>query len=70
VSELADEFAALGVATVYEASGRQGLIDIPLIQVVPGSRAAGPARIAACGQGDNQTVHTTFRTPARATCSC
>ena len=60
MSELADEFAALGVATVYEASGRQGLIDIPLIQVVPGSRAAGPARIAACGQGDNQTVHTTL----------
>lgn len=52
------EFAALGVATVYEASGREGLVDIPLCQVVPGSRAAGPARIAACGAGDNQTVHT------------
>jgi 4-hydroxy-4-methyl-2-oxoglutarate aldolase len=52
------EFAALGVATVYEASGRERLVDIPLCQVVPGSRAAGPARIAACGPGDNQTVHT------------
>lgn len=47
----------LGVATVYEASGRTGLIDADLIQVVPGSRAAGPARIAYCGQGDNRAVH-------------
>lgn len=56
--ELAAELAELGVATVYEAAGRHGLLDIPLWQVVPGSRAAGPARIAACGQDDNQTVHT------------
>ena len=47
----------LGVATVYEASGREGLIDIPLIQVVPLSRAAGPARTVRCGQDDNLMVH-------------
>jgi 4-hydroxy-4-methyl-2-oxoglutarate aldolase len=47
----------LGVATVYEASGRQGLIDLPLIQIIPGSRAAGPARTVLCGQGDNLMVH-------------
>jgi 4-hydroxy-4-methyl-2-oxoglutarate aldolase len=47
----------LGVATVYEASGREGLIDIPLIQIVPNSRVAGPARTALCGQGDNLMVH-------------
>lgn len=47
----------LGVATVYEASGREGLIDIPLIQLIPGSRAAGPARTALCGQDDNLMVH-------------
>ena len=52
------ELAELGVATVYEASGRAGLVDVPLTQVVPGSSVAGPARIAACGQNDNQTVHT------------
>lgn len=57
-ADLPADLAALGVATVYEASGRAGLIDVPLWQVVPGSRAAGPARIAACGQRDNQTVHT------------
>jgi 4-hydroxy-4-methyl-2-oxoglutarate aldolase len=47
----------LGMATVYEASGREGLIDLPLIQILPGSRAAGPARTALCGQGDNLMVH-------------
>ena len=47
----------LGVATVYEASGRAGLIDIPLIQLIPNSRVAGPARTALCGQDDNLMVH-------------
>jgi 4-hydroxy-4-methyl-2-oxoglutarate aldolase len=47
----------LGVATAYEASGREGLLDLPLIQLLPGSRAAGPARIALCGQDDNLMVH-------------
>jgi 4-hydroxy-4-methyl-2-oxoglutarate aldolase len=50
-------FSELGVATVYEASGREGLIDIPLIQVIPSSRVAGPARTALCGQDDNLMVH-------------
>jgi 4-hydroxy-4-methyl-2-oxoglutarate aldolase len=52
-----EELAQLGVSTVYEAAGRRGLIDAPLVQVVPGSRAAGPARTARCGQGDNLMVH-------------
>lgn len=47
----------LGVATVYEASGREGLIDIPLVQLIPNSRVAGPARTALCGQDDNLMVH-------------
>jgi 4-hydroxy-4-methyl-2-oxoglutarate aldolase len=47
----------LGVATVYEASGREGLIDVPLIQLIPGSRVAGPARTVLCGQDDNLMVH-------------
>jgi 4-hydroxy-4-methyl-2-oxoglutarate aldolase len=51
------EFADLGVATVYEASGRQGLVDIPLVQVIPGSKVAGPARTVLCGQDDNLMVH-------------
>lgn len=51
------ELARLGTATVYEAGGRQGLVDVALRQIVPGSRAAGPARTVRCGQGDNLTVH-------------
>jgi 4-hydroxy-4-methyl-2-oxoglutarate aldolase len=53
----ASELARLGTATVYEAGGRTGLIDADLVQVVPGSRAAGPARTVRCGQGDNLMVH-------------
>lgn len=51
------ELARLGVATVHEAQGKTGLVDLPLEQVVPGSRVAGPARIALCGNGDNLMVH-------------
>jgi 4-hydroxy-4-methyl-2-oxoglutarate aldolase len=32
-------------------------VDVPLVQVVPGSRAAGPARTVRCGQDDNLMVH-------------
>jgi len=49
--------ASLGVATIHEAAGRVGVIDLPLRQVVPGSRVAGPARIAVCAAGDNTMVH-------------
>jgi 4-hydroxy-4-methyl-2-oxoglutarate aldolase len=57
VSEPYDELARLGTATVFEASGRQGLIDLDLHQVIPGSRAAGPARTVRCAQGDILMVH-------------
>jgi 4-hydroxy-4-methyl-2-oxoglutarate aldolase len=56
------DFARYGVATVHEAIGRRGIIDIPLIQVVPGSRAAGPARTVRCGQNDNLMVHAALST--------
>ncbi|RWR25211.1 dimethylmenaquinone methyltransferase [Agrococcus lahaulensis] len=49
--------AAAGAATVYEARGRKGLVDVDLIQLVPGSRAAGPARTVMCAQDDNRGVH-------------
>ena len=51
------ELARLGSATVYEAAGRRGLVDVPWRQVVPHSRVAGPARTVRCGQGDNLMVH-------------
>lgn len=52
-----EELARLGVATVHEAQGKTGLVDLPLVQVVPGSRAAGRARTALCANGDNLMVH-------------
>jgi 4-hydroxy-4-methyl-2-oxoglutarate aldolase len=52
-----EELAELGTATVHEAAGRAQVVDVALIQVVPGSRAAGPARTVRCGQGDNLMVH-------------
>ena len=51
------ELARLGTATVYEAAGRKGLVDLDLHRIVPGSRAAGPARPILCGQADNLMVH-------------
>jgi 4-hydroxy-4-methyl-2-oxoglutarate aldolase len=51
------ELARLGSATVYEAAGRGGFVDADLVQVMPGSRAAGPARTVRCAQGDNLMVH-------------
>jgi 4-hydroxy-4-methyl-2-oxoglutarate aldolase len=52
-----EELTRLGSATVYEAAGREGLLDLDLHQLLPGSRAAGPARTVRCGQGDNLMVH-------------
>jgi 4-hydroxy-4-methyl-2-oxoglutarate aldolase len=51
------ELAELGSATVYEAGGRRGYVDLDLIQILAGSRVAGPARTVQCGQDDNLMVH-------------
>ena len=51
------ELARLGTATVHEAAARAAVVDVPLIQIVPGSHAAGPARTVRCGQDDNLMVH-------------
>ena len=50
-------FAELGVATIYEAAGREGLVAGAFVRVVPGARAAGPARTAVCGANDNLAAH-------------
>jgi 4-hydroxy-4-methyl-2-oxoglutarate aldolase len=57
VNEIYSRLAQLGSATVYEAGGRRGYVEADLIQVVPGSRAAGPARTVVCAQDDNLMVH-------------
>jgi 4-hydroxy-4-methyl-2-oxoglutarate aldolase len=57
VSDVHEELRRLGTATVYEAAGREGMVDVTFEQVIPGSRAAGPARTVRCGQDDNLMVH-------------
>ncbi|HEY1592214.1 MAG TPA: 4-carboxy-4-hydroxy-2-oxoadipate aldolase/oxaloacetate decarboxylase [Solirubrobacteraceae bacterium] len=57
MSEPYEQLAELGAATVYEAGGRRGYIDVDLIQALPGSRVAGPALTVRCGQDDNLMVH-------------
>lgn len=57
MSDVHEELRRLGTATLYEAAGRQGMVDVGFEQVIPGSRAAGPARTVRCGQGDNLMVH-------------
>jgi 4-hydroxy-4-methyl-2-oxoglutarate aldolase len=57
VSGVLADLAELGSATVYEAGGRRGYVNADLVQVVPGSRVAGPARTVRCGQDDNLMVH-------------
>jgi 4-hydroxy-4-methyl-2-oxoglutarate aldolase len=51
------ELARMGSATVYEASGREGLVDADFVPIIPGARACGPARPVRCGQDDNLMVH-------------
>jgi 4-hydroxy-4-methyl-2-oxoglutarate aldolase len=51
------ELARLGTATVHEAAARAPVVELPLIRIVPDSRAAGPARTVRCGQDDNLMVH-------------
>jgi 4-hydroxy-4-methyl-2-oxoglutarate aldolase len=62
LSDTIAELARLGSATVYEGGGRLGYVDLDLIQLIPGSRVAGPARTVACAQGDNLMVHAVMTT--------
>lgn len=52
-----DEFARLGVATVYEAQGQTGLMDEAIRPIQQGVSICGPAVTAICYAGDNLMVH-------------
>jgi 4-hydroxy-4-methyl-2-oxoglutarate aldolase len=62
MSTVTSELARLGSATVYEGGGRIGYVDADLVQLIPGTRVAGPARTVACAQGDNLMVHAVMPT--------
>lgn len=55
--QLVAELGRAGVATVYEAYGRRGLLEREWLAITPGRRVAGTARTALCGPGDNRAVH-------------
>lgn len=52
-----ENLGQLGVATVYEAAGRNGLLDIPLHHLGQMQGVAGPGRTILCQPGDNATIH-------------
>ncbi len=54
---LVEKFRALGVATVYEASGRKGFIDSAIKPAVRGTRVCGTAYTVQCAPGDNLMLH-------------
>lgn len=54
---LVEAFRGIGVATVYEASGRKGYIDNALKPAAKGARICGPAYTVQCAPGDNLMLH-------------
>jgi len=51
------ELAAFGTATVFEASGRRGMLAPEIRPLWPGARASGRARCVRCGPHDNLALH-------------
>lgn len=54
---LCDEFAHLGVATVYEAQGQTGLMDVSMRPIQQGASICGSAVTVICPAGDNLMMH-------------
>jgi 4-hydroxy-4-methyl-2-oxoglutarate aldolase len=55
--KLIEEYKKLDVSTVYEAQGKQGLMDYSLKPILDNTLICGPAVTAVCGAGDNLMIH-------------
>ncbi|GGB48261.1 4-carboxy-4-hydroxy-2-oxoadipate aldolase/oxaloacetate decarboxylase [Lentibacillus populi] len=55
--QIIDEFKKLDVSTVYEAQGKQGLMNKELSPILNNTQIVGPAVTATCYAGDNLMIH-------------
>lgn len=55
--KLLEEYKKLDVSTVYEAQGKQGLMNPELKPILNDKKIAGPAVTAVCYAGDNLMIH-------------
>jgi 4-hydroxy-4-methyl-2-oxoglutarate aldolase len=60
--EIIDEFKKMDVSTVYEAQGKNGLMNHNLKPILDGSFICGPAVTAVCHTGDNLMIHAAIET--------
>jgi 4-hydroxy-4-methyl-2-oxoglutarate aldolase len=54
---LVDQFRDIGSATVHEASGRKGAVNLAIKPIAKGVRICGPAFTIQCHPGDNLMLH-------------